>query len=505
MNRAAPIPDGRVELLTTEEMGDADRRTIEAGTPGVVLMEAAGKAVADSVVARAPKAETVTVLCGPGNNGGDGFVAARLLKEHGYRVRLALLGDKSSLKGDAAVMAGKWDGEVAALEPGVLEGAGVIVDAIFGAGLAREVGGVAAEAIEAVNKAGIPVVAVDVPSGIDGNTGAVRGIAVRAASTVTFFRAKPGHLLFPGRAHCGDVSIADIGIGADVLTDIAPKTFLNCPDLWQEDFPRSTPEGHKYARGHAVVVSGGPEATGAARLAARAVLRVGAGLVTLVGSKGATAVNAAHSTAVMVASFSGAKGLSTILEDRRKNAVLIGPGAGVSKRTRELTQAILKCDPATVLDADALTSFEASPKTLFGAIGKCKGDVVLTPHEGEFARLFGKVAATGSKIDRARHAARASGAIVLLKGADTVVADPEGRAAINANAPAWLATAGAGDVLAGFIVGLLAQGMAAFEATCAAVWLHGACAEAFGPGLIAEDLSEVLPNVLQSRLQDRTA
>ena len=498
MNGLSDSAANSVELLTTHEMGRADSLTIDAGTPGLVLMENAGRAVADEVTRLAPEADAVVVLCGPGNNGGDGFVAARLLKSRGYSVRLALLGDVTGLKGDAAHMAGLWDGPVEALDPERAAGAEVIVDAIFGAGLTRNVSGVPADTIKAANESGAIIIAVDVPSGIDGTTGEVRGVAVQATATVTFFRCKPGHLLLPGRVHCGETCIADIGIRPDVLDVIQPRTFANTPDLWGEVFPWPQVEGHKYSRGHAIVVSGSAEATGAARLGARGALRVGAGLVTLVGGKAATAVNAAHSTAVMVESFAGAKGLGTILKDERKNALLIGPGAGVGKGTRDLTLAALKSEASCVLDADALTSFEKSPKSLFGAIGKRAASVVITPHEGEFTRLFGKRASPASKLERARKAAEQCGAVVVLKGPDTIIAHPDGRAAINANAPPWTATAGSGDVLAGIVVGLLAQHMPAFEAACAAVWLHGDTAALFGPGLIAEDMPEMMPDVLSA-------
>lgn len=485
-----------IELLTTEEMARADRLTIEAGTPGLALMEAAGAGVADEVWRRYPDAGTVVVLCGPGNNGGDGFVAARLLAERGYRVRLALLGQAERLAGDAATMAARWSGRVEALEPDMAERGEVIVDALFGAGLTRPVEGPVAGIVAAVNRAGRPVIAVDVPSGLDGSTGEARGACVRATATVTFFRRKPGHLLMPGRELCGPVRVVDIGIDADVLGEIAPRAFVNGPALWQAAFPALARDGHKYDRGHALVVSGGPSSTGAARLGARGALRVGAGLVTLASPQAAFAVNAAQLTAIMIAPFAGAAGLSRLLEDQRRNAVLIGPGAGLGAGTREKVLRVLASRAATVLDADALTSFEGAAAELFSAISGRNGPVVLTPHDGEFGRLFPDL--EDARLGRARHAASRSGAIVLLKGADTVIAAPDGRAAINDNAPRWLATAGSGDVLAGFVTGLLAQGMPAFEATAAAVWLHGAVGDVLGRGLIAEDIPEALPGVLQA-------
>ncbi len=372
----------------------------------------------------------------------------------------------------------------------------MVVDGLFGAGLARPIEGDYAALIERVNGSGLPVVAIDVPSGIDGTTGEVKGVAIEAQATVTFFRLKPGHLLLPGRLHCGEVSVADIGIQASVLASIKPKTFANEPPLWLARYPWPTPEGHKYARGHAVVVSGPLYSTGAARLGARGALRVGAGLVTVASPRDALAVNASELTAIMVREADDARALASLLADERKNAVLIGPGVGVGERTKAMVLAVLASKAAVVLDADAITSFADDPAKLFAAIAKRSGPVALTPHEGEFARLFGEIGGA-SKLDRARQASARSGAILVLKGADTVVAAPDGTASINATTSPWLATAGTGDVLAGMVLGLLAQRMPPFAAASAAVWLHGAAARAFGPGLIAEDLPEMLPKVLR--------
>jgi NAD(P)H-hydrate epimerase len=515
-NGRTAVPD--IELLTAEEMARADRLAVAAGVPGLALMENAGRAVADAAAGLLAGGGGVAVACGPGNNGGDGFVAARLLRERGFRVRLGLISPREALKGDAAEMAKRWEGEVEPLSPATAVGADLVIDAMFGAGLARPLAGAAAEVAAAINAAGKPVVAVDVPSGLDGTTGRAGGPVVQATRTVTFFRLKPGHLLLPGRLLCGEVELVDIGIPAKVLEEVAPRAFANRPALWQAAYPWPKLDGHKYTRGHAIVVSGPPDSTGAARLGARGALRIGAGLVTLVGTVPATAVNATHATAVMVRALASEAALTEFLVDERRNAVLIGPGAGVEPATAATVLAVLGSKAAVVLDADALTSFapgedEAPVKAtglgfvvrgsdpgpdkeaLFEAIRPRQVPVVLTPHEGEFKRLFGELA--GSKLDRARRAAELSGAVVVLKGADTVIAAPDGRAAINANAPAWLATAGSGDVLAGFIAGLLAQRVPAFEAACAGVWLHGECANVFGIGLIAEDLPETLPQVLR--------
>jgi hydroxyethylthiazole kinase-like uncharacterized protein yjeF len=485
------------EILTTTEMAEADRLTIAGGTPGIVLMENAGLAVADAVGALPGK--RVVVVAGPGNNGGDGFVAARHLAERGYEVKVSFVGARAALKGDAAAAAVRWSGPVDAAAPEQLAGCDIIVDALFGAGLDREVSGVARQMIEATNASPAAVVAVDLPSGINGTTGAVMGIAVKASQTVTFFRKKPGHLLLPGRLHCGALTVADIGIPAGVLDTIKPQAFANEPGLWGGAFPVPHVDGHKYGRGHAVVVSGGLATTGAARLAARGALRAGAGLVTIASPSEALAVNAASSLAVMVRPVDGAAALAGFLTDRRYNAVVLGPGGGVGQGMRELVMAAFASEASVVLDADALTSFADAPEALFDAIrNRGTGGVVLTPHDGEFTRLFKPLLNSpqvNSKLEKARAAAALSGAVVLLKGADTVVAAPDGRASIAGNAPPYLATAGAGDVLAGMIAGLIAQGMEPSAAASAAVWLHGEAAREFGPGLIAEDLPEALPAV----------
>lgn len=502
--RSQPVPLVS-ELLTTAEMADADRLAVAAGIRSLDLMENAGRAVADAVAAGYPPDTPIVVVAGPGNNGGDGFVAARLLSERGYPVRVLLLGDVSRLKGDAAGTAQRWRGSVEPASPEAMPGSGVVIDALFGAGLDRPVEGPARAMIEAINAAKLPVIAVDLPSGINGTSGTVMGTAVKAARSVTFFRQKTGHMLMPGRAHCGVVQTVDIGIPAGVLDHIRPKTFVNEPELWIAGFPQPSSAGHKYDRGHAVVLSGGIASTGAARLAARGALRAGAGLVTIASPSDAVAVNAAATLAIMVRGVDDAAALSALLSDHRHNAVVLGPGAGVGAKTRDAVMAALTGERAVVLDADALTSFAEDFDALVSAIraraksgSETTSPTILTPHQGEFARLFKsqpQVIGQASKLESARAAARASGAIVVLKGPDTVVAGTDGIAGIAANAPPWLATAGSGDVLAGMLAGLLAQGMPAFEAACAAVWLHGEAGAEAGIGMISEDLPEVLPRV----------
>ncbi len=417
-----------MEVLTTTEMERADRISIAAGTPGFELMMSAGQAIAEAAMELVEEGPIV-VVAGRGNNGGDGFVAAAELAARGREVSVILLCERDSLQGDAASAARGWKYPVLPFNPQAIGRPALIIDALFGAGLNRPVKGDPHDMIEAVNANGAPVLSVDLPSGINGTSGAVMGVAIRATETVTFFRRKPAHLLLPGRMHCGRVRVADIGIDAGVLAEIAPQTFENTPRFWQPSFPVPRIDGHKYARGHVVAVSGDIAATGAARLSARGALRVGAGLVTLASPRDALAVNAAALTAVMVQAIDTVVEFGELLSDQRLNACVIGPGSGVGARTRDLVLTALSAQRGLVLDADALTSFAEAPDHLFEAI-KASQDpqVVLTPHEGEFPRLFSDMSNKHphrSKLERVRDAAQRAGAVVLLKGGDTVVASPD--------------------------------------------------------------------------------
>jgi ADP-dependent NAD(P)H-hydrate dehydratase / NAD(P)H-hydrate epimerase len=489
-----------MEVLTTAEMERADRLTIAAGTPGFALMLSAGQAVAEAAMGLVEDGPIV-VVAGPGNNGGDGFVAAAELAARGREVSVILLCERDSLQGDAASAARGWKYPVLPFNPQAIGKPALIIDALFGAGLDRPVKGEPFDMIEAINANGAPVLAVDLPSGISGTSGSLMGVAVRATETVTFFRRKPAHLLLPGRTYCGRVRVADIGIDARVLAEIQPRTFENVPAFWRQSLPVPQVAAHKYDRGHAVVVSGALATTGAARLAARGALRSGAGLVTVASPRDALAVNASALTAVMVRAVDTPLEFGQMLSDKRLNTCVIGPGAGVGRHTRDLVLTALSARRNLVLDADALTSFAEAPDRLFEAIKKSLDpQVVLTPHEGEFPRLFSDISnkhPLRSKLERVRAAAERSGAVVLLKGPDTVVASTDGRATVAANAPPWLATAGAGDVLSGIISGLLAQGVPAFEAASMGVWMHGEAAGEAGPGLIAEDLPETMPAVMR--------
>lgn len=487
----------RPELLTAEQMYQADAAAAAAGVPGIILMENAGRVVADAILARYEPGP-VLVLCGPGNNGGDGFVAARLLSEAGWPVEVALLGRGEDLRGDAAHHAGRWLGPVAPIASGGIAEAiarkALVIDALFGAGLSRPLEGAARHAVEAVNASGVPAVAIDMPSGISGDTGAVVGeVALQAALSVAFARAKPGHLLLPGRLMCGETVVGDIGIPDEVIDAIAPQTFENRPALWLYAYRWRAPGDHKYDFGHAVVL-GSATMTGAGRLAARAALRVGAGLVTVACPAASLPLYALAGPSIITQPVEDEAAFKNMLQDERRNAVLVGPGLGASPETRGNVLAGLAAGKAMVVDADGLSAFQDEPETLYDAI---QSPCVLTPHAGEFARIFPQLD-RDDKLTRTRAAAARSGAVVLLKGFDTVIAAPDGRAAINANAPATLATAGTGDVLAGLIVGLLAQGLPPFDAACAAVWLHGEAAAHLGLGLIAEDLDAEIAPVLRA-------
>ncbi len=489
-------------LLSVAEMAAADRAMIAGGVSGDALMERAGRAVADAVARRSRPGDAVLVLCGPGNNGGDGFVAARLLRERGLRVTLALAGVREALRGDAEAAAGRWTEPVLGPDAVAPRDHAIIVDALFGAGLSRPLTGQIAALADAVNASGRPVVAVDVPSGLSGDSGQPDGPVIRAAETVTFFRLKPGHLLHPGRGLCGVVTLADIGIAPGVVFGaghVRPSVFRNHPDLWRGLLPRRAADTHKFRQGSVLVVAGGLAGVGAPRLSARAALRSGAGLVTVACRAEAQSAHASRGPdALMQRTYDDEAGLAALLAGPRLSATVIGPALGLDGPARQSVMAVLRSAVPAVLDADALTALALRPRLAWNLVSRRGGPCVLTPHEGEFRRLFGTVSGcdAASKLERARQAARLSGAVVVLKGADTVIAAGDGRAAINASGTPDLATAGSGDVLAGIIAGLMAQGMPTFPAACAAVHLHGLLAERLGRGLIADDLPEAIPAVL---------
>ena len=475
-----------ITLLTPKEMSAADAAAAASGIDSHGLMEKAGQAVAATALRHHPQTLRFVVLCGPGNNGGDGYVAARVLAEAGAKVAIFVL-DPGAEPGDAGRARARCPLPALPLSDLVVRPGDTIIDAVFGAGLAREVPESLRTLISAVDAAGLPVVAVDLPSGLDGRRGTPLGAAFRAKQTVTFMARKPGHLLMPGRSLCGDIEVVDIGIPWRIVRGAAGVLRVNDPLLWRDFLPTPDAGSHKYRRGHLVVFSGGASHTGAARLSAEAGLATGAGLVTVASPPDAVAVNAAQLTAVMVREIEDAAAVGEWLASAKLSAFVLGPGFGVGAKARDFVLAL--GGRPLVLDADGITSFRDLPDLLFDAY-RGEPHLVLTPHEGEFHRLFPDIgeAEELSKLEKAIAAAERANAIIVYKGADTVVAAPDGRAVINENAPPWLATAGSGDVLAGMIGAVLANGMPAFEAAAAGVYLHGEAARQAGDGLTAETL-----------------
>ncbi|MBB4010396.1 bifunctional ADP-dependent NAD(P)H-hydrate dehydratase/NAD(P)H-hydrate epimerase [Allorhizobium taibaishanense] len=479
-------------LISPASMAKVDRDAALSGLDSYGLMRRAGFAVAAAALRHYPEAVRFVVLCGPGNNGGDGFVAAAALREAGGNVRVFSLGDPGQLRGDAAKAFADFDGAVEPLEAYRQEQGDLVIDALFGAGLSRDLPPSVTDIIDRLAEVDVPVLAVDLPSGLDGATGKPRPKAFQAQHTVTFVARKPGHVLLPGRGLCGEVEVFDIGIPRRIVERHAGIVGINDLAHWAAMLPRLSDASHKFTRGHLTVFSGKASATGAARLSGLAGLKAGAGLVTLASPGSAVLVNVSQTTAIMIRTVDDIDSLQDYLTDKRMGAFVLGPGFGIGEKARAFALAL--AERRLVLDADGISSFKEAPESLFDAFASGETRLVLTPHEGEFARLFPDLAGDDSlgKVEKARAAATRAHAVLVYKGADTVIAAPDGRALVNANAPPWLATAGSGDVLAGIIGGLLAQGTAAFEAAAAGVWLHAKAATRLGPGLTAEDLASAV-------------
>ena len=490
-----------VELLTPEEMGDADHLAATLNREdSFKLMERAGQAIADIVLNDYRQCRKIAVLCGPGNNGGDGYMAAHILKSHGFEPTIFALGTPRA-RSDAEKAAALWGAKHLAFDNfSSPQDFDVVIDALYGAGLDRPLEQLLQEKLKRLNESGVPVIAVDLPSGVFGQNGAIKGESVKASKTVTFFRLKPGHACYPGRLQCGEIRLADIGIPEKVLETIKPTRFINFPSLWLKNWPELDYDIHKYRRGHAVVFSGHQSSTGAARLAAHAAARSGAGLVTIVSPEDALLVHEMHLTSIMLKEMGSDTEILDFLENRKVRSVILGPAFGSLERALSIIEAVLLKSKifTLVLDADALTAMAGKSEEIFALIKQSPVNVILTPHEGEFQRVFPSVAHMEdlSRIEKAAKAATDSGSVVVYKGADTIIASPDGRLAVNVNGTPFLATAGAGDVLSGIIGGLSAQKMLPFEAACAGVFLHARCAEHFGPGMIADDIVSAIPLVL---------
>ena len=470
-------------ILTPQEMRAAEEALFSKGTDSFELMQRAGNAVAEFVHAKWPEGR-IQVLCGPGGNGGDGFIAAARLAKLWRKVDVFCLVDRNALTGDAARAAAEWEGEIQPLEMALEAPHDIVLDALFGGGLSRPLEGIPAKLAERGGR----VVSIDVPSGIDGESARPLGPCFRAEGTITFAALRPAHVLVPGAPYCGGVFVADIGV------PVQTKLLENSPLLWGRNLPQPGQGSHKHARGHLAVVSGHMASTGAARMAGRAGLRAGAGLVTLLSPPDAVAVNASHLTAIMLKEVADADQLRSAIETT--SVLILGPAAGVSTSTRENVECLLSSGTKAVLDADALTVFADDREALYAQL---RPDDLMTPHIGEFGRIFGDLLETEvNKVEATRKAAQLAGCVVLLKGPDTVIAKPDGMAIVNTHATRWLATAGSGDVLAGIAGGLMAQGVDTFTAAAMASWLHGEAGRRVGAGLIAEDLEAQLPDILSA-------
>jgi NAD(P)H-hydrate epimerase len=482
-------------VLTSPEMRAAEQAHFARGNDSFALMREAGAAIAGAIrLAHPAKADPVLVLCGPGNNGGDGFVIADLLRRAGYDVSVTAMRSAADYKGDAGKAVEAWleGGTILPFEPATLQKPNLVVDALFGIGLDRKLEGKAAEMIDWVNRSNAEIWAVDVPSGVSADDGRILGAAIRASHTVTFGWVKVGQLLEPGRSCCGALEVAPIGLTADLLPP-SHATFRNEPGIWGRALPKPGPLDHKYSRGHALTI-GSSEMPGAGRLAAMAARRIGVGMLSVAAPAATLPLYMADQPGIIARPASRPEDLVEILMDRRISAVLVGSGLVPNAATRELVITALSAGRAAVVDGGGLTAFADRPDDLF-TLGRA--DVVLTPHEGEFSRLFPDLGADLGKIERVRRAAARAKAVIVLKGTDTVIGAPDGRLLINDVASPYLATAGSGDVLAGLVLGLLAQGMSAYLAAGAAVWFHGRAGLALGPGLIAEDLPGAIPALLR--------
>eukprot|EP01013_Petalomonas_cantuscygni_P025768 TRINITY_DN4785_c0_g1_i1.p1 TRINITY_DN4785_c0_g1~~TRINITY_DN4785_c0_g1_i1.p1 ORF type:complete len:481 (+),score=74.73 TRINITY_DN4785_c0_g1_i1:617-2059(+) len=470
-------------ILTPQQMRAAEEDLFSKGTDSFDLMQRAGNAVAEFVHAKWPEGR-IQVLCGRGGNGGDGFIAAAKLAKLWREVEVFCLVGKEALTGDAAKAAAGWDGEIKLLETALEAPHDIVLDALFGGGLSRPLDGIAAKLAERGGR----VVSIDVPSGIDGESAKPLGPCFRAEGTITFAALRPAHVLLPGAVYCGGVFVADIGV------PVQTQLLENSPLLWGRNLPQPGQGSHKHARGHLAVVSGNAASTGAARLAGRAGLRAGAGLVTLLSPPDAVAINASHLTAIMLKEVANAEQLRETIESA--STVILGPAAGINTGTRKNVECLLSTDAKAVLDADALTVFADDHDALYKQL---RADDLITPHIGEFKRIFGDLLETEvNKVEATRQAAQMAGCVVLLKGPDTVIAKPDGMAIVNTHATRWLATAGSGDVLAGIAGGLMAQGVDTFTAAAMASWLHGEAGRRVGAGLISEDLEAQLPDILSA-------
>lgn len=491
------------ELLTTQQMAEIDDIIWNEMEDGFHLIERAGTNVAQLAITMFPEDKPIAVLCGAGNNGADGYIAATLLKEAGRNVTCFA----KPIKNENVIRASDlFTGAVKPFQSFDPLPFGGIIDALYGAGLNAPLSAEDAELVAKANLSKIPIISIDIPSGVDATSGEVNGVAIQARATVTFFRKKTGHLLQPARSYCGIVHLTDIGINDEILLKVKSEIYENNMNLWINSYPYYNENINKFTKGHAAVFSGSLAQAGASRLSATAALRSGAGAVTLISPNESMQAHAAQITSLMLHETRNENDAIEFIKRRKINTAVIGPGYGSLEMAKQHVLALLKNDvlQSLIIDADAITAFHDAPSQLFKAIAASKTAVILTPHEGEFKRIFPVIASRDiSKLEKAVSAASLSNALIVYKGPDTIIADNKGRAVINANGTSLLATAGSGDVLAGIIAGLVAQGMPVFEAASAAVWMHAEAARQFGAGLIAEDIPQQLPAIITKILSHR--
>ena len=466
-------------LLNKETAYLIDKMAVDKGASLSDLMETAGKRSAKIIINEIiPKIKNfnkkIYVICGPGNNGGDGFVVAKYLKEEGISIRILSLNSEKELNNVVMQKLKDLDTELENIREISFSEADVVVDAIFGVGINRPVNKNYVKVFREINKESKLIVSLDIPSGVDTDTGLLMPEAIKADHTIAFVYPKLCHYLLPAKKYVGNVHVVDVGIPISVTSKIEKgyKLHLNSPDYWISDFRWPTEDDHKYKRGHVLVQSGPESSTGAARLAAISALRIGAGAVTLSSSREALNVNATHLTSVMIKEINNSKEFFNFIDQKKINSLIIGPGCGVNKFTKELTLNALNYKISLILDADAISSFGEESD------------------EGEFNKIFGNL--KGSKVERTKSAAIKSKSTVILKGNDTVIASPDGEVIISDKTSPFLATAGSGDVLSGICGGLTAQGIKSFKAACAAQWIHSSIGLIAGPGLIAEDMISII-------------
>jgi len=480
-------------ILSCKNHKDLDKRTIKKFIPGYKLMENAGGVIFKIIKKKFKKKKKIKILCGPGNNGGDGFVVAKLLEENGFQdVELFCLVTKNKLKGDAKIAANNFNKNLKSFNDFKISSNDLIIDGIFGSGLKRNISGNLKKIIEKINLKKPYCISIDTPSGINGDTGEIQGTALKSNDTITFTTKKPGHLLSPGSEYCGNVIVGDIGINLEKLS-FKPRIFENHPDNWRSKFPWPNQKSHKYTRGFSLIICG-EKMTGASRLAARAAARIGCGLLCLGVPRKSFNIYSTENPIALIEIVDDKKDLNNLLKDKRINTILIGPGFGISKKKLELILKVVKEKKRLiVLDADALkNNFK---KILL----KNKTKIVITPHEGEFLQVLKdlNIKNKKNKFSIVIEFIKKTKINLILKGNKTLICSQDGKISINTNTSPFLATGGSGDVLAGMITGLISQGMDIFNACCASVWIHGEIGRMKGPGLIAEDLPEMIPKVLK--------